>query len=69
MATEYGDDMEMALHALMDEMDGVKEYKKALETCKNPELAAIFERALASEKEHASMLLDWINKNAQTVLR
>lgn len=66
---EYTDDMEMAIHAFMDEMEGVKEYKKALDACKNPELATIFDRALSSEKEHAAMLLDWINKNAQSVLR
>lgn len=66
---EYGDDMEMAIHGFKDEVEGVTEYSKAITACKNPELKTIFERALASEKEHASMLLDWINKNAQAVLR
>lgn len=66
---EYGDDMEMAIHGFKDEVEGVKEYSQALATCKNHDLRTIFERALASEKEHATMLLDWINKNAQAVLR
>lgn len=69
MAAEYGDDMEMAIHAFKEEVEGVKDYRKALSACKDPELASIFERALVSEKEHASILLDWINKNAQSVLR
>lgn len=66
---EYTDDMEMAIHALKDEIEDVGEYRKALAACKNPELASIFEKAMNAEKEHSSMLLDWINKNASSILR
>lgn len=66
---EYTDDMEMAIHALKDEIEGVGEYRKAHAACKNQELASIFERALEAEKEHAAMILEWINKNAGSVLR
>lgn len=65
----YTDDMEMAIHALKDEIEDVGEYRQAIANCKDADLISIFERALAAEKEHASMLLEWINKNAQAVLR
>lgn len=58
----------MAIHALKDEIEGVGEYRKALAACKSPELSVIFERALESEKEHAAMLLDWVNVNAKKYL-
>jgi uncharacterized protein len=66
---EYKSDMETALHALMDEVEGVAEYKWMAENCQDPELKAIAQKVMSDEKQHATLLLQWINKNAAMALK
>lgn len=66
---EYKSDMETALHALMDEVDGVAEYKWMAENCQDPELKALAQNIVVDERQHATTLLQWINKNAAVALK
>lgn len=65
---EYESDLKMALHALMDETEGVAEYKWAWEHAQDPELKAMAQKIMADEKQHATMLMQWVTKNIQAEL-
>lgn len=55
-------DMHRALVSLMEELEAVDWYNQRAETCKDKELKAILEHNRDEEKEHASMLLEWIRR-------
>lgn len=55
-------DMHRAIVSLMEELDAVDSYNQRAERCANPELRAILEHNRDEEKEHASMLIEWIRR-------
>jgi uncharacterized protein len=55
-------DMHRAIVSLMEELEAVDWYNQRAAVCKNPELKAILEHNRDEEKEHASMVLEWIRR-------
>jgi len=56
-------DMHKAIVSLMEELEAVDWYNQRADTCKDKELKAILEHNRDEEKEHASMVLEWIRRN------
>lgn len=56
-------DMHRAIVSLMEELEAVDWYNQRAAVCKDRELRAILEHNRDEEKEHASMLLEWIRRN------
>jgi len=59
-------DMHKAIVSLMEELEAVDWYNQRADTCKDPELKAILEHNRDEEKEHASMVLEWIRRKDPT---
>lgn len=55
-------DMHRAIVSLMEELEAVDWYNQRADTCKDTELKAILEHNRDEEKEHASMVLEWIRR-------
>ena len=55
-------DMHRAIVSLMEELEAVDWYNRRADACKDPELKAILEHNRDEEKEHASMVLEWIRR-------
>lgn len=55
-------DMHRAIVSLMEEMEAVDWYNQRADACKDLELKGILEHNRDEEKEHASMLLEWIRR-------
>ena len=55
-------DMHRAIVSLMEELEAVDWYNQRAETCHDAELRAIIKHNRDEEKEHASMLLEWIRR-------
>lgn len=55
-------DMHRAIVSLMEELEAVDWYNQRANVCKDQELKAILEHNRNEEKEHASMLLEWIRR-------
>ena len=53
-------DMHRAIVSLMEELEAVDWYNQRADACKDQELKAILEHNRDEEKEHASMVLEWI---------
>lgn len=58
-------DMHRAIASLMEELEAVDLYSQRADACKNSDLKAILEHNRDEEKEHASMLLEWIRRKDQ----
>ena len=56
-------DMHRAIVSLMEELEAVDWYNQRADACKDPELKAILEHNRDEEKEHASMVLEWIRRH------
>ncbi|MFZ1827881.1 MAG: ferritin-like domain-containing protein [Candidatus Competibacteraceae bacterium] len=56
-------DMHRAIVSLTEELEAVDWYNQRADACKDPELQAILKHNRDEEKEHASMLLEWIRRN------
>ena len=56
-------DSHRAIVSLMEELEAVDWYNQRADVCKDNELKAILEHNRDEEKEHASMLLEWIRRN------
>lgn len=56
-------DMHRAIVSLMEELEAVDWYNQRADVCKDQALKAILEHNRDEEKEHASMLLAWIQRN------
>jgi hypothetical protein len=54
--------MHRAIVSLMEELEAVDWYNQRLEACKDEELKAILTHNRDEEKEHASMVLEWIRR-------
>ena len=55
-------DMHRAIVSLMEELEAVDWYNQRAAVCKDPELKSILEHNRDEEKEHASMVLEWIRR-------
>ena len=55
-------DMHKAIVSLMEELEAVDWYNQRVETCRDPALKAILQHNRDEEKEHASMLVEWIRR-------
>jgi uncharacterized protein len=55
-------DMHRAIVSLMEELEAVDWYNQRAAACKDQELKAILEHNRDEEKEHASMVLEWIRR-------
>jgi hypothetical protein len=56
-------DMHRAIVSLSEELVAIDCYNQRAELCKDNGLRAIFEHNRDEEKEHASMLLEWIRRH------
>jgi ferritin-like protein len=55
-------DMHRALVSLMEELEAVDWYNQRADACVDPVLKAILGHNRDEEKEHASMLLEWVRR-------
>ena len=55
-------DMHRAIVSLMEELEAADWYNQRADACKDPVLMAILVHNRDEEKEHASMLLEWIRR-------
>jgi uncharacterized protein len=55
-------DMHRALESLKEELEAVDWYNQRADICKDSELKAILVHNRDEEKEHASMILEWIRR-------
>lgn len=62
-ATRY---MHRAIVSLMKALEAVDWYNQRADACKDAELKAILEHNRDEEKEHASMVLEWIRRKDPT---
>lgn len=59
-------DMHRAITSLMEELEAVDWYNQRIDACKDAELRAILAHNRDEEKEHASMVLEWIRRQDAT---
>jgi ferritin-like protein len=55
-------DMHRAITSLMEELEAVDWYNQRVDACSDPELKAILAHNRDEEKEHATMVLEWIRR-------
>lgn len=55
-------DMHRAIVSLMEELEAVDWYNQRANACKDADLKAILVHNRDEEKEHASMVLEWIRR-------
>jgi ferritin-like protein len=55
-------DMHRAIISLKEELEAVDWYNQRVDACKDAKLKAILAHNRDEEKEHASMLLEWIRR-------
>ena len=55
-------DMHRAIVSLMEELEAVDWYNQRVDACSDPKLKAILAHNRDEEKEHASMVLEWIRR-------
>ena len=55
-------DMHRAIVSLMEELEAIDWYNQRADACKDTELKAILVHNRDEEKEHASMMLEWIRR-------
>ncbi len=59
-------DMHRAIESLKEELDAVDWYNQRVDLCKDEALKAILAHNRDEEKEHASMILEWIRRKDKT---
>lgn len=59
-------DMHRAIESLKEELEAVDWYNQRADLCKDKELQAIMTHNRDEEKEHASMILEWIRRKDPT---
>ncbi|MCF6262668.1 MAG: ferritin-like domain-containing protein [Xanthomonadales bacterium] len=59
-------DMHRAITSLMEELEAVDWYNQRVDACTNGELKAILVHNRDEEKEHATMVLEWIRRQDPT---
>ena len=55
-------DMHRAIVSLMEELEAIDWYNQRVDACQDSELKAILAHNREEEKEHASMVLEWIRR-------
>jgi ferritin-like protein len=55
-------DMHRAIESLKEELEAIDWYNQRVDICKDNELKAILAHNRDEEKEHASMILEWIRR-------
>ena len=55
-------DMHRAIESLKEELEAVDWYNQRVDVCKDEDLKAILAHNRDEEKEHASMILEWIRR-------
>ncbi len=55
-------DMHRAIVSLMEELEAVDWYQQRVDACKDEELKEILAHNRDEEKEHATMVLEWIRR-------
>ena len=55
-------DMHRAIESLKEELEAIDWYHQRVDLCKDGELKTILAHNRDEEKEHASMLLEWIRR-------
>ena len=55
-------DMHRAIESLKEELEAIDWYHQRVDLCKDGELKAILAHNRDEEKEHASMILEWIRR-------
>ncbi|MEJ2433624.1 MAG: ferritin-like domain-containing protein, partial [Pseudolabrys sp.] len=55
-------DMHRAIISIMEELEAVDWYNQRVDVCQDEELKAILAHNRDEEKEHASMLLEWLRR-------
>ncbi|MDD5377331.1 MAG: ferritin family protein [Candidatus Gracilibacteria bacterium] len=61
--SESTQNMKRAIDSLREEFEAVDFYNQRADACTDPELKLILLHNAKEEKEHASMLLEWIRRN------
>jgi hypothetical protein len=61
--SEETKNMHRALISLIEELEAIDWYNQRADVCKDNELKAILIHNADEEKEHASMLLEWIRRH------
>lgn len=56
-------DMHRAITSLMEELEAVDWYNQRVDACTDTDLKAILAHNRDEEKEHASMVLEWIRRH------
>lgn len=56
-------DMHRAIVSLMEELEATDWYNQRADACQDSELKAILQHNRDEEKEHATMLLEWIQRH------
>ncbi len=59
-------DMHRAIESLKEELEAIDWYNQRVDVCKDKELKAILAHNRDEEKEHASMILEWIRRKDET---
>ncbi|MEJ2132987.1 MAG: ferritin [Gammaproteobacteria bacterium] len=59
-------DMHRAILSLKEELEAVDYYNQRVDRCEDPALRAILAHNRDEEKEHASMILEWIRRRDET---
>ena len=59
-------DMHRAIESLKEELEAVDWYNQRVDVCKDKDLKAILAHNRDEEKEHASMILEWIRRKDAT---
>jgi len=59
-------DMHRAIQSLVEELEAVDWYNQRVDACADDELKAILAHNRDEEKEHASMVLEWIRRKDRT---
>jgi len=56
-------DMKRATDSLMEELEAIDYYRQRAEACSDSNLKKVLIHNMQDEKEHAAMLLEWIQQN------
>ena len=59
-------DMHRAIVSLMEELEAVDWYNQRVDACNDLELKALLIHNRDEEKEHASMVMEWIRRHDKT---
>ena len=59
-------DMHRAITSLMEELEAIDWYNQRVDACEDTDLKAILAHNRDEEKEHASMVLEWIRRKDST---